>query len=169
MKNFFFVLFVLAGWTTALGQTTVRGKVVDANSEPIPGANVLIVGKAEGAVADFDGNFVLQTSENPPFTVRVTSIGFADKTVSITQNNQEITVVLEESSTALDEIVISASRTPERIFESPVSVERFGLKGNSKYNRSFLLRWSSEPQRSRHQHQQFDVPVCQHQRFCHLC
>jgi outer membrane receptor protein involved in Fe transport len=128
MKNFFFVLFVLAGWTTALGQTTVRGKVVDANSEPIPGANVVVVGKAEGAIADFDGNFVLQTSENPPFTVRVTSIGFADKTISITQNNQEITVVLEESSTALDEIVISASRTPERIFESPVSVERFGLK-----------------------------------------
>ena len=30
--------------------------------------------------------------------------------------------------TSLDEVVISASRTPERIFESPVTVERFGLK-----------------------------------------
>ncbi|PQJ16397.1 TonB-dependent receptor [Aureicoccus marinus] len=128
MKNFFMVLFVLAGWTSAFGQTTVRGKVVDANNEPIPGANVVIVGKAEGAVADFDGNFVLQTEETPPFTVRVTSIGFTDKTVEITQSIQEITVVLEEASTALDEIVISASRTPERVFESPVSVERFGLK-----------------------------------------
>ena len=28
----------------------------------------------------------------------------------------------------LDEIVISASRTPERLFESPVTVERFGIK-----------------------------------------
>ncbi len=35
---------------------------------------------------------------------------------------------MSEASTFLDEIVISASRTPERIFESPVSVERFGLK-----------------------------------------
>ena len=60
--------------------------------------------------------------------MRVTSIGFTDKTVEITQSIQEITVVLEEASTALDEIVISASRTPERVFESPVSVERFGLK-----------------------------------------
>ena len=128
MKNFFIVLFVIAGWTSAFGQTTVRGKVVDSNNEPIPGANVILVGKSEGAVADFDGNFVFQTSETPPFSLRVTSIGFSDKMVSITQNNQQITVVLEEASTALDEIVISASRTPERVFESPVSVERFGLK-----------------------------------------
>ena len=128
MKNFFIVLFVIAGWTSAFGQTTVRGKVVDSNNEPIPGANVILVGKSEGAVADFDGNFVFQTSETPPFSLRITSIGFSDKTVSITQNNQQITVVLEEASTALDEIVISASRTPERVFESPVSVERFGLK-----------------------------------------
>ena len=47
---------------------------------------------------------------------------------SVTSNNQTLSITLNEASTILDEIVISASRTPERIFESPVSVERFGLK-----------------------------------------
>ena len=45
----------------------------------------------------------------------------------VTTNPQTIDVTLIEG-TSLDEIVISASRTPERIFESPVTVERFGLK-----------------------------------------
>ncbi len=109
-------------------QTTVQGKVVDENNEPIPGANVVLVGKAEGTTTDFDGNFTFNTSELPPFQLRVTSIGFSDFLASVTSNNQTLSITLAEASTILDEIVISASRTPERIFESPVSVERFGLK-----------------------------------------
>lgn len=109
-------------------QTTVNGTVNDQNGEPVAGANVVIIGKAVGTVTDFDGNFVLQTSEQPPFQIRVTSIGYSDFIASITSNNQTISVNMQESQTLLDEIVISASRTPERIFESPVSVERFGLR-----------------------------------------
>lgn len=109
-------------------QTTVQGKVVDENSQPIPGANVVLVGKAEGTVTDFDGNFTFNTSQTPPFQLRITSIGFSDFVANVTSNNQTLSITLKEASTLLDEIVISASRTPERIFESPVSVERFGLK-----------------------------------------
>ncbi|SNY94705.1 Outer membrane receptor proteins, mostly Fe transport [Flagellimonas pacifica] len=109
-------------------QTTVQGKVVDENNEPIPGANVVLVGKAEGTTSDFDGNFTFNTSEQPPFQLQFTAIGFSDFTANVTSNNQTLSITLNEASTLLDEIVISASRTPERIFESPVSVERFGLK-----------------------------------------
>ncbi|GMN09752.1 TonB-dependent receptor [Croceitalea sp. MTPC9] len=127
MKKLFFVFFLLFG-STLIAQTTVAGKVVDQNGEPVPSANVLLLGKAEGTVADFDGNFTFSTSETPPFKLRISSIGYTDTTVDVTANNQELSIVLNEASTLLDEIVISASRTPERIFESPVSVERFGLK-----------------------------------------
>ncbi len=114
----------------ALGfaQTTVTGTVVDENNEPVPGANIIIVGKAEGTVTDFDGNFTLNTDEDPPFSLNVSSIGYTDGKVEVTANNQNFDVVINSAQTFLDEVVISASRTPERIFESPVSVERFGLK-----------------------------------------
>lgn len=121
------ILFLLFG-TFAYSQTVIQGSVMDRNNVPIPGANVVIVGKAIGTVTDFDGNFTLNTNEAPPFTLSVTSIGFASGTVDIVQNNQTVSVVLNEAQTSLDEVVISASRTPERIFESPVTVERFGLK-----------------------------------------
>jgi len=127
MKKILFIALLLSGFV-GISQTTVDGKVVDQNNEPIPGANVVIVGKAIGATADFDGLFKLETTEEPPFQLKITSVGYSDATENVTENNQTITIVLNEAQTFLDEVVISASRTPERIFESPVSVERFGLK-----------------------------------------
>ncbi|MBT8293555.1 MAG: TonB-dependent receptor [Eudoraea sp.] len=122
-------LFSLLMWGMgAYSQTIVNGNVVDENGQPVPGANVVIVGKAIGTTSDFDGNFVLETSEVPPFQLRITSIGYSESTADVTANNQTISVILSETQTFLDEVVISASRTPERIFESPVTVERLGLE-----------------------------------------
>lgn len=112
----------------SFAQTTVQGKVVDENNEPIPGTNVVLIGKAEGTTTDFDGNFIFNTSEEPPFQLRFTTIGYSDFVADVTSNDQTLSITLSEASTLLDEIVISASRTPERIFESPVTVERMGLK-----------------------------------------
>ena len=109
-------------------QTTITGTVVDdVSKQPIPSANVIILGTSEGTVTDFDGNFTLNTNQTPPFSIQVSSVGFTSQTTEITSNNQKVDIVLTEG-TSLDEVVISASRTPERIFESPVTVERFGLK-----------------------------------------
>ncbi len=119
-------LFLVAGF--GFSQTTVNGKVVDQNEQPVPGANIVIEGKAIGTTTDFDGNFILETSEVPPFQLKITSIGYSEGTEEVTESGATLTIVLNETQTFLDEVVISASRTPERIFESPVSVERFGLK-----------------------------------------
>ncbi|MDO7545393.1 MAG: carboxypeptidase-like regulatory domain-containing protein, partial [Flavobacteriaceae bacterium] len=127
MKNLLLVLSLCLAFA-GYSQTTIKGTVVDSNSMPVPGANVVIDGKPIGTVTDFDGNFVLETSENPPFTLKISSIGYSQATARVTSNNQTISVTLDEANTMLDEIVISASRTPERIFESPVTVERFGIK-----------------------------------------
>lgn len=127
MKNLLLMLTLCLAFM-GYSQTTIKGTVVDSNSMPVPGANVVIDGKPIGTVTDFDGNFVLETSETPPFTLKITSIGYNATKAQVTANNQNIAVVLEEANNLLDEIVISASRTPERLFESPVTVERFGIR-----------------------------------------
>jgi len=120
----FFMLFFCG---ISFSQTTISGSVVDDNSQPIPGANIIVVGTTSGNVTDFDGNFTLTYHQNPPFSVQASSVGFETVIIKITSNNQKVNFVLKEG-TSLDEVVISASRTPERIFESPVTVERFGIK-----------------------------------------
>lgn len=123
----YLLLFLISGFTYS--QTMITGTVVDDSSQPIPGANIIILGTSTGAVADFDGNFTLTYSQNPPFSVQASSIGFESATqeITTTNSNSPINFILKEG-TSLDEVVISASRTPERIFESPVTVERLGLK-----------------------------------------
>jgi outer membrane cobalamin receptor len=120
----FFFLFFCA---FSFAQTTVKGVVSDESGQPLPGANVIVVGTTTGAFTDFDGNYTLTFDQDPPFSIQVTSVGFEPMTMEVTANNQTINFTLKEGN-QLDEVVISASRTPERIFESPVTVERFGLK-----------------------------------------
>ncbi|HDZ05261.1 hypothetical protein LCGC14_0069020 [marine sediment metagenome] len=126
MRTILLLALMIIG-TFGYSQTNINGNVVDQNNEPIPGANIVIVGKTIGTVTDFDGNFNLATSEVPPFKIEVSSIGYTNTTENITSASQTITITLNESQTFLDEVVISASRTPERIFESPVTVERIGV------------------------------------------
>ena len=120
-------IFLLLGCVYSYAQTTVSGTVKDDTGQPLPAANVIVVGTSQGTVTDFDGNFTLTVSQDPPFSLQASSIGFETVVKEVTSNNQTIDFVLKEG-TELDEVVISASRTPERIFESPVTVERFGLK-----------------------------------------
>lgn len=117
------MLFCVASFA----QTTVKGKITDNTGLPLPGANVVVVGTTSGTISDFDGNYTLTVDQDPPFSIRISYTGFEPQTIEITANNQTVDVSLKEGNT-LDEVVISASRTPERIFESPVTVERFGLK-----------------------------------------
>ena len=111
----------------SFAQTTVKGKVIDNNGQPLPGANIIVTGTTTGTISDFDGNYTLTVNQDPPFTIQISSVGFETITKEVTTNPQTIDATLTEG-TELDEIIISASRTPERIFESPVTVERFGLK-----------------------------------------
>lgn len=111
----------------ATAQTTISGKVVDNGNQPIPGANIVLKNSSSGTVTDFDGIFTLTVQESPPFTIITSSVGFESSSIDISLQTTDLTIVLK-AGTELDEVVISASRTPERIFESPVSVERFGIK-----------------------------------------
>ncbi len=126
MKTFFPFLFFLFCFS-AYSQTTITGNVLDNSGLPVLGANIIVSGTSEGTVTDFDGNFRLTVSTQPPFIISITNVGYEPQSYQITSNNQVVNSVLNEG-TSLDEIVVSASRTPERIFESPVTVERFGIK-----------------------------------------
>ncbi|MEO1032049.1 MAG: TonB-dependent receptor [Bacteroidota bacterium] len=120
-------LFAMLFCVASFAQTTIKGKITDDTGLPLPGANIIVVGTSTGAVSDFDGNYILTVEQDPPFSIRVSYAGFEAQTIEVTTKDQTVDVTLKEGNT-LDEVVISASRTPERIFESPVTVERFGLK-----------------------------------------
>lgn len=112
----------------SFAQNTISGSVTDSENQPIFGANIKIVGDNAGAVTDAEGKFTLLTTKTPPYVIEISSVGFGSQKINIITNNQKVSVVLADQETKLDEIVVSASRTPERVIESPVTIERMGLQ-----------------------------------------
>ncbi|OYU82306.1 MAG: hypothetical protein CFE23_00900 [Flavobacterium sp. BFFFF1] len=127
MKVYLFILSLFF-CSISFAQNTISGTVTDGNGLPVSGASVSVVGESTGSITDADGKFALKTSKQPPYSVLVSNVGFTSQTVQVTSSNQKINVSLVEEETKLNEIVISASRTPERILESPVTIERMGIK-----------------------------------------
>ena len=126
MKRILSLMAVLLS-TFIFAQTNVSGTVVDEDNNPIPGANI-VFDSTTGAVANFDGEFSLTVKQNPPFELQVSSIGFETATVQVGPNNLVLSITLSESENLLDDVVISASRVPQRLFESPVTIEKFDYK-----------------------------------------
>ncbi|AWI25329.1 TonB-dependent receptor [Flavobacterium pallidum] len=131
MKVYLFILSLFC-CSISFAQSSVSGTVTDSNGLPVSGASVSVVGESTGTITDSDGKFSLSTSQMPPFSVQVTNIGFTAQTIQVTSPSQKLAVSLQEEETKLNEIVISASRTPERIKESPVTIERMGIKDIKK-------------------------------------
>ena len=126
IKKLLAILFCIGSYSLAIAQTEISGLIFDEYLEPFPSA---IVKTSEGrsTTSDYDGAFTVKIKKFP-VTINVSLVGYQTEKIVLKDASEEINVILKESF-ALDQIVISASRTPERIMESPVSIERVGLKG----------------------------------------
>jgi len=122
----YLVAFVLAQLIMISAQAqnvTISGSVANSlYNENVSAASVMIKGTNEGTFTDDKGKFSLSV-KSLPVTIIVSSIGFETQEVTVSASgNQKIS--LKPASTLGQDVVISASRVPEKILESPVSIER---------------------------------------------
>lgn len=110
--------------TTAFAQSvTITGSVKNATSqEGVQSVSVTVKGGAQGTFTGADGSFRI-TVPKLPVTLVISSIGFDQQEVTV-NDASAVSVSLNPASTLGQEVVISATRTPQRILESPVSIER---------------------------------------------
>jgi len=115
-----FMAVILFG--SVYSQTQISGSVMDSDSmEAIPGVNVIIDGTNIGTVTDFDGNFVINTSQGAPLTLVVSYMGYSAERVDVTSASQNISVMLSAGQN-LEEVIISASRKAQKVTDAPASV-----------------------------------------------
>lgn len=125
---FCFVLFAITTPNVFAQNTNISGTITDkSTNETLPGVSIAVKGKAIGTSTNTDGKFNLSTTETTPFTLVISYIGYKTIEQTISGSASGMTIEMESQSILGQEVVIAASRTPERILESPVSIERFGL------------------------------------------
>lgn len=84
---------------------TVKGKVVDANGDPIIGASVKVNGMSIGTITDIDGNYSLEGVPEGS-SLDISYIGYKNLNLRLDKVENNPFVTLEEDAKVLDEVVV---------------------------------------------------------------
>jgi hypothetical protein len=111
-------------------ETIITGKVIDAASgDPVPFANIIFKGTSIGVTTDFEGNYLLKSS-NPTDSILASYIGYRSRAKFIKRGiTQVINFQLEEDVTNLQEVVVRAGENPAyEILRNVVRNKKFNDK-----------------------------------------
>lgn len=123
-----FLLFTAAG---ALAQSngTIRGTVTDQeNGEVIPGVNVRLVGTNKGSATNTAGKYKISKVDPGQYRIEATFLGFAayksDSFEVGTGQTVTLDITLKKTVWQGNEVVVTGSKKPEKLLESPTTIER---------------------------------------------
>lgn len=123
----------------AAQKSTIRGKVIESNGDPVVGASVVEVGTTNGTMTNATGEFTLVAGKANP-KIRISSIGYKTEELEVTSSPVTITLAYEDSR--LDELVVTGYSTQKQgeISASIVKVSQKELKDVKSPNVSNLLQ-----------------------------
>ena len=110
------------------GAAILSGRVVSENHEGVPAASITLKGETKGTITDSSGRFSLVINQKFPFRVVISSIGFAPQELEIKNANTRLAIQLTSQTYMANEVVVTASRTYEKILRSPVSIEKLDVR-----------------------------------------
>lgn len=111
-------------------EKNISGVVVDANGDPVIGANISIVGTTTGTVTDINGNFVLKVPDNAQ--LQISFIGYLSQVITV-GNKTVFNIKLLEDTQKLEEIVVVGygSQKKESLTSAVTSVNTDLLENRS--------------------------------------
>lgn len=108
----------------ASAQVTISGNVRNSNSkDAVPAVSVIVKGTSIGTFTNGDGAFNLSVPKLPVVLV-FSAVNFDTYEQTVSDASAKIEVDFKPNTTLGQEVVVSASRAPQRILEAPVTVER---------------------------------------------
>jgi len=105
-------LIVLFMVTTGLFAQSIMGTVYDANSRPLEGANVVLVGTDLGDIANDSGAYAMISVPAGTYDLTASFIGYTPITKSVVVGDEDVMAhfILEVGVVALSDVEVLASR-----------------------------------------------------------
>ena len=123
----YLVTFLLANIVTIVAfaqNVTINGNVRNSNTREGSGAvSVIVKGEDNGTFTDDKGNFRI-TVKKLPVTLLISSVGYELKELTVSNAATLTQVEFVPTNILGQEVVVAANRVPQKILESPVSIER---------------------------------------------
>ena len=124
------LIFCLFAAMASMAQSTgtIEGRVVDSQSmEALAGVNLMLSGTTYGAATDVNGEFEISGIPEGTYMLRATYLGFQqyEQEVEVSAGQTlTVDIQLEETTLMSEELVVTGSRRPEKLLESPITIER---------------------------------------------
>ena len=103
MKKLFTLLLSICS-AFAIAQSTVKGRILDENNFPLPGA-VIALEDGKNTITDLDGYFTVAVDQ--PVKATISYIGFADLSIELSASLDIKVYVLQPEVNQLNEVVVS--------------------------------------------------------------
>ncbi|WP_215226393.1 TonB-dependent receptor [Echinicola shivajiensis] len=124
-----FFVFFLFNFSCFAQSFTIKGTVFDNNSRsPLNGVNISIQNTFQGTYTDINGKYSLEVTEELPFTLVFSMIGYSNQKILIETPINILDIHMEEEAFQVRDVVVSASRMEEALLESPVSIEKLDIR-----------------------------------------
>lgn len=99
-------------------QSDLKGKIESQDREPVAFANVILLNAEDstsvykGTISEEDGSFTIENIEDSAYLLKVSFLGYADnlQQIRVKGDTRLKTITLDESSDALDEVVVNARK-----------------------------------------------------------
>ena len=119
MKNLFLLQVILIFLVyTANAQHQISGTVTAGESgEPLTGVTVQVKDTNQGTITKSDGTFQLEVA-NLNVTLRFSSVGYQNRVIPL-KGRTNVDVSLQESVQELDEVVVTSTRKPTLLENTP--------------------------------------------------
>jgi len=122
MKKLIFTLVALAIGVATYAQTTLRGTIIDEESnEALIGASVLLAGTSTGTITDIDGNFELTTDESTG-TLNISYTGYETINLDFDGTASFGTIEMGVNAYGLGEVVVTGVMDIVQDRRTPVAV-----------------------------------------------
>jgi iron complex outermembrane receptor protein len=111
-KWLLFAVLILSS-SLIFAQTEITGKITDSKTgAPIPGASVKIKSSKKGTATNPEGVFKLPVTTGD--ILEISAVGYKFQSVKVT-GSSDISIVLEESATEMNEVVVTGNRGSPRV------------------------------------------------------
>ena len=95
--------------------------IVDETGSPLAGARINLPGQKLPIIANADGQFRLSVASGKQAKIEASHIGFVTETFIVRgSDNKEMTIQMTPDPSSLEEVVVTATRTPKTLKEVPV-------------------------------------------------
>lgn len=129
MKKLFVIILLALVQVTAMAQgTKTTGRVTDAaTGMPLEGASVTIKSTGMGTSTDVNGQFSILSAKTGKITLRVSYVGYAD-VEKVVEAGSAVNITLKEEQGRGNDVVVSASKRPEKITRAPATISVISAK-----------------------------------------